>query len=171
MYNAPNSSSYMNSHMYDFQDLRTVNFKPPVYCKGSIMDIISTNPNFKNFYYIMRMSKLDYIYNDPQANFTLFVASDDYLKDYEKYITTIDKNTAVKIIKTSTLRNKIVSELLQDSPISYFVTLNTTAKLRITSTIDETIYVNDSKVIQKDIETSNGIIHVINGLLLPPMMI
>lgn len=170
MYNAPNSSSYMNSHMYEIQDLRTINNKPPVYNKGSIMDIIATNSDFKNFYYIMRMSKLDYIYNDIQANFTLFVASDAQLKDYENYITTIDQNTAVKIIKTSSLRKIIVSELLEDSPISYYNTLNTSAKLRVTSTLEGNIYINDKKVIQKDIKATNGIIQVIDGLLLPPMM-
>ena len=48
-------------------------------------------------------------------------------------------------------------------------TLNgATVKIRITGKAKKSVYVNGSKVLKTDIAASNGVIHVINRVLLPP---
>ena len=62
-------------------------------------------------------------------------------------------------------------------PASKVVTLNgksvktlngASVKIRITGNAKKSVYVNNSKVLKTDIAASNGIIHVINRVLLPP---
>jgi transforming growth factor-beta-induced protein len=47
---------------------------------------------------------------------------------------------------------------LQGSPI----------KLKMNGMFNKTVHVNDAKVISSDIDASNGIIHVIDQVVLPP---
>lgn len=48
-------------------------------------------------------------------------------------------------------------------------TLNgATVKVRITGTARKSVFVNSSRVIKTDVKAGNGIIHVINRVLLPP---
>lgn len=62
-------------------------------------------------------------------------------------------------------------------PASKVVTLNgksvktlngASVKVRITGNAKKSVYVNNSKVVKTDIAASNGVIHVINRVLLPP---
>ncbi len=62
-------------------------------------------------------------------------------------------------------------------PASTVVTLNNktvktlngaTVKVRITGKVKKSVYVNGSKVLKTDIAASNGVIHVINRVLIPP---
>ena len=62
-------------------------------------------------------------------------------------------------------------------PASKVVTLNgrsvktlngASVRIRITGNAKKSVYVNNSKVVRTDIAASNGIIHVINRVLLPP---
>lgn len=165
--NAPNSLPYDFRSMYDIPDLRGCLPKKG-YNSESMMGVISQHPDFTRFKYIMELSKLAGIYNDPQADFTLFVPSDQKIAHIpESVFTNMDNATARNIVKTSTLNLRISSELLGDSPAAYFTTNNKTTKLFI-SNISGTTYVNNClKVIHSDLETSNGLLHVIDGLLWP----
>jgi uncharacterized surface protein with fasciclin (FAS1) repeats len=48
-------------------------------------------------------------------------------------------------------------------------TLNgATVRVRVTGAARKSVYVNDAKVLKADVQASNGVIHVINRVLLPP---
>jgi uncharacterized surface protein with fasciclin (FAS1) repeats len=64
---------------------------------------------------------------------------------------------AVPASKVVTLNGKSVTTLNGES-----------VRIRITGNAKKSVYVNNSKVVKTDIEASNGIIHVINRVLLPP---
>jgi uncharacterized surface protein with fasciclin (FAS1) repeats len=165
----PYSQSNNFTSMTHIQDLRG-SLPRKEYTRDSLTDIISRNQDFSKFKYILKLSKLDGIYNDPQANFTLFVPSDKELANVpEGVFTNMDDATARHIIQASTLRNRITGILLEDSPASYFVTMCRINKLFITNVNGET-YVDSARVIQKDIECGNGIIHVIDRLIWPLMI-
>jgi uncharacterized surface protein with fasciclin (FAS1) repeats len=79
----------------------------------------------------------------------------------------MDVSFARHIIKTSMLNKKIPSELLEDSPFSFFNTNDPFNKLLISNINGETFINNNIKIIQKDIIATNGIIHIIDNLILP----
>ena len=166
----PYSQSYNMTHMQNIPDLRGCLPKQG-YFPGSIMDIIDKHPDFTKFNYMMKLSKLNGIYNDPQANFTVLVPSDRALVHIpEGVFINMDDAVARHIIRASTMNNRITSELLEDSPATYFVTMNRIAKLFVSNINGITYVNNDLRVIHKDMEANNGLLHVIDGLIWPDMI-
>jgi len=153
--------------MFDKSDLRGP-LPQKVEHPNSLSSIISMNPDFSKFRYILRMSKLDGLYNDMQANFTLFVPSDAALINIpESVFVNMDLLTARHIVKTSTLNNRITSDILSDSPCSYFMTNSPANRLFVTNVNGQITIDNHINVIGTDIMAVNGIIHVVDGLIQP----
>jgi uncharacterized surface protein with fasciclin (FAS1) repeats len=166
----PDTQSYNFTHMFNIKDLNSCipRFKK---CPNSLSGLIQSHPDFSKFYSILKLANLDDIYNDPQANFTLFVPSDNALANIDDSVfKNMDISTARHIVKTSTLDRKIPSELLENSPASYFITKDSSNRLFITNIRGRTYIDTNINVIHKDMEASNGIIHVIDGLIRPEII-
>ena len=160
----PYTQSYDYTFMYNIPDLRgTLPVKAN--CPGTISDILATNTNFSLFYYTLKKAGLEGIYDALQANCTLFVPADRFLNP--DIFINIDRNTARTLINSSTLDRFIPSELLEDSPASFYLTRNPYNKLFISNLSGQTYINNCIRVVQKDIMCKNGIIHVVDGLLDP----
>lgn len=165
---SPNSMSLVNSHMYDMVDLRKCINEPKKYSKGSIMNIIDNNKDFTRFAYIIKLARLDGVLNDIQANFTVFVPSDKMINNIsEGVFTNLDISNSRQIVLASILKHKITSELLSYNPSNYFITMNPTEKLFITNINNVTYISNKIKIIIKDIQATNGLIHVVDQLIWP----
>jgi hypothetical protein len=164
----PYSQSYNFTHMFDIPDLRGES--ECKYPKDTIMGILS-NKNLSKFRYIVKLARMDGILSHPQSDFTLFVPSDNHIKDlHDSIFVNMDVSVARHIVKSSMLDRKITSNLLQDSPASYFKTKNPINSLFVTN-ISGTTYINDSAtVISFDNIASNGIVHVIDKLLIPEII-
>jgi transforming growth factor-beta-induced protein len=153
--------------MFDKHDLRG-SLPQKTECINSISNIISMNPDFSKFRYILRLSKLDNLYNDKQANFTLFVPSDACLSNIpDAVFVNMDLLTARSIIKASTLNRKITSDILSDSPCAYFMSNSSINRLFVSNNNGQILINNNINVIGKDIMAENGIIHVIDNLIWP----
>ena len=166
--NGPNSQSNNFTHMFDFVDLRG---KPveKIQDKNSLMGFINNTPEFSKFKYIIQKAMMSDILGSIQTNATLFIPSDNEIPNF--FIDDMDVSLARHIVKSSMLNKKIPSELLEDSPLLIFNTNNPYNKLLITNINGETYIDNNIKIIQKDIITSNGIIHVIDNLIWPEHII
>jgi uncharacterized surface protein with fasciclin (FAS1) repeats len=164
----PTTMSLDYSHMYNMVDLRKCIQSPKKYCSGSLMDIINSHPDFTKFSYIIKTARLDGLLDDIEANVTIFVPSNREINCIDEGVfTNLDISTARQIVMTNMLKYRIPSELLTDSPSSYFTTFNPVEKLFITN-INNVIYLNNcTKVIFPDIEASNGLIHVVDNLIWP----
>jgi len=160
----PNSQSLNFTHMFDMVDLRG-NFPLQTLCKNSLMGIIVNKPEFSKFKYIVNLCKFNKILNEEQADLTIFIPNNDAIPD--NILLNMDISTAYHIIKSSMLNHKITSELLENSPSSYFITKDPLNKLFITNISGKTIINNNINIIEKDIIANNGIIHVIDKLIQP----
>ncbi len=163
----PYSESLNFTHMFNQRDLRgplPLRKETP----GSLSYLIAFHPDFSRFRYMLRLAKLDGLYNDIQADFTVFIPSDKALEHIPPGVfTNMDDATARHIILSSTLNRRITRDILEDSPASYFITRDPTNRLFITNISGRTYLNNDINVIHKDLEASNGIIHVIDALIIP----
>lgn len=165
------SYEYKNfTHMFDMPDLRGP--LPEIkYNKDSIMYLLNDNPDFSKFKYIIKLANLENIYNDIQANFTLFVPSDKALSHIDDNVfINMDLLTARNIIRSSTLKQRITGAILEDSPISLLHTLDPRNRLRVTNINGRTFLNNSINVIHTNISASNGMIHVVDNLLWPQFM-
>jgi uncharacterized surface protein with fasciclin (FAS1) repeats len=150
--------------MFDKNDLRGP-LPKKTDCLNSLSYILSATPEFSKFRYILRLSKLDDLYNDQQANFTLFVPTNDSIP--ESMLVNMDLLTARNIITASTLNYRITSDILSDSPCAYFTTNNAANRMFVSNFAGQTTINNYINLIGKDISATNGIIHVIDKMLLP----
>lgn len=168
----PNSQSLDFNSMYFMNDLRG-DLPKKVFNSNSITSKLFNDPNFTKFSYILKLSNLENLYSDNQADFTLFAVSDKSLTNMnENIFINMDRAVARHIILSSSLERRITGDLLSYSPASYFLTRNKPNISRLfVSNINDTTYINnDIQVLEKDILCKNGIIHIVDNLIYPIMI-
>jgi uncharacterized surface protein with fasciclin (FAS1) repeats len=165
----PNSQSLNYTHMFDMYDINGI-YPLIKYNKNSITDFLNSNKNFCKFKRILDLSGMTNIFDDKQANFTLFVTPDNYFTNIDNIIlTTMDQATARCIIKSHSLNNKITTDIFRTTRAGYYYTENNPLRrLIIISPNNDIIIDNDAKIIKGDISATNGIIHIIDKCLYKP---
>ena len=153
--------------MYDFNDLRG----PLPKCtpkQNSILDIIS-QPCFSIFHSLVKTARMEGVLGAPQADFTIFVASDDNLrKRYtDGFFINIDQDTATRIIRGSILYNRLPMDILTVTPLGYYYTYDRSTRLLIKTNGCGEVRVNGLKIIEGDISCVNGIIHILDDFIIP----
>lgn len=166
----PYSQSYNYTHMWNKGDLRPSNIKQQ-FCPQSMMGIINSTSDFSKFNYVIKLARMENILDHSQANFTLFVPSDKALQGInENIFSNMDDATARHIVKSSMLNYRFPSELLENSPATYYITKDPPNRLFITNISGKTYINNNINVIQKDLLASNGIIHVTDKIIYPEIL-
>lgn len=169
----PNTQSLNFTHMFKSNKSNKPNKNLTCnYTKGSIMELLNSHPDFTKFTYIIKLAEMDKILDDTQANFTIFVPSDNELKynSSDDILSTMDRGDARQIVLSSLIDDRIPKELLTDSPASYMITKNPVNRIFITNIDDVTKINNNLTIILFDIIRTNGIIHVVNKLIEPLKM-
>lgn len=165
----PYKEFYDMKHMYDLVDLRPT--KPVSYSldKNSLFGIIMNHPDFTIFSKIVQKAQAEGKLSQNQTEYTLFAPSDTELqKKYSKeFLDNIDIGLARQILSFSTMNRQIDKYLLQSSPKSIFPTLNRTSSLNIRTIDGVTKLQNHTTVIHWNHPAENGLIHVIDNLLIP----
>ncbi len=157
--------------MYDIRDLRGSKCLP-TYHKNSLMDLIHQHPDMKFFSEIVVKANLFGILNDPQAYFTLFIPSDKALtqKGYTpQFFTNMDNGLARQIVLYSMMNREIDQKLLQSSPSNIFPTRDRSNSMRISTLNCITRLPGCTQVIHWDYKATNGIIHIVDNLLVPTL--
>ena len=163
----PYSQSLNFTHMWNQRDLRGI-LPLKKYTENSLMYHIDKNPDFSKFKFMVKLAKLETMYDGCQSNFTIFIPSDTLIKDLgEDLFLNMDQNTAKKIVKSSTLNEKIPIELLEDCKATFIYTIDRPNRLFVSNIRDETFVNNNAKIVHSDIMATNGIIHVVDKLLHP----
>ena len=171
----PCSTPYDMRHMYNFSDTRNKTPNTPNqsnrdnYHPESLMDLIHTNADFTIFSKMIKKANYDIKLSEKQANFTLFVPSDNSLrKKYPpEFLDNIDKGLAIQILNYSMMVRTLDQELLQASPFGTYPTLARSNHLKITTTYGKTILKDTVNVIHFNHKATNGLIHVIDDFLIP----
>lgn len=164
----PDTQSYLFTHMSSFVDYR--NDKPNKLCvdKDSIYGLVYSNPNFSKFKTIIDKAQMVPFLDEIQANCTVFIASDKHLEHIpDSFFQTMDDGLARQILASSTLPRIIDRDLLTSSPVSYLYTKNPQMRMYVTNISSRTKINNCVTVLQYDIPRSNGLIHLVDGLILP----
>lgn len=166
----PNTQSTNFTHMFDMPDLRGAP-KNYVECPNTLMFMLNNNPDFSFFKYLVKLARLDRKLSEAQANYTLFVPSDKVISGINQgLLTNIDMATAKHIVMGLMMNNRITSDILEDSPISLFVTCSPANRLMVTNITGKTYINNTVNVVEKDLLATNGVIHVIDKLIWPTIV-
>jgi Fasciclin domain len=162
-----NDPSYMYTHMYSFTDYRGPEGKMCVN-SGTIYDYLNSNPQCSKFKKIVDRSHMSGQLNEQQANFTIMVATDNYLQHIpNEYFDNMDDGLARQILKASTMIRVVDKKILVSSPVSYYNTLNPEMRMYVTNIGGRTRINNCSSVVQYDLNLYNGTVHIVDNLVVP----
>ena len=165
--NFPYSEASNFRTMFDITDLRgPLPYKAT--CPSSITGILQSHPYLSKAQHVLKQSGLESLYDDPQANFTLFVPSDHAYSRLEPGVfENIDLSIARHLIQGNTLKRKITKDLLQNTPVAQYETKSPPNRLFVSNLSGKTFINNCVPVLQFNIEATNGIIHVLDGVVWP----
>ena len=154
---------YNMQHMYNIPDI--VNTKEFNINVNSIFDFVYKNKNFSNFLSLIIKSGYENFLNDIEyTDITLFLPVNNGFRNFN--INNINKSRAIEIVSNCILNNRIISEILQHSKFSNYITRNKSNKIFIE--IDNNIVINKQiQIINTDINLKNGIIHIIDKPIIP----
>lgn len=164
----PDSQSLNYTHMSSFVDYRGKTVQPCI-TKGSIYEYIYKNNNMTRIKQIIDHAKFIGQLNDEQADFTCFFPTDQFINEHfnHNYFDDMDDSLARGILNCSMVNRKIDRKLIMSSPVAYYITKNPQMRMYTTNINNQTILNNRAKIITYDLKFNNGIIHIIDNLLIP----
>ena len=142
----------------------------PVIQQGTknIIDTLESDGRFTTLVTAMRAAELNDTLSDPDSNFTLFAPTDNAFQNLPSG--TMDSLLAdpqgnlLQILLSHVVSGKVMSADLAKLT-SVETLLGGTLRISVSGS---TINVDDAKVIATDIKCSNGVIHVVDSVMLPP---
>jgi uncharacterized surface protein with fasciclin (FAS1) repeats len=145
---------------------------PPAPELGSIVDVARDAGSFSTLLTALEAAGLDATLADEDSNFTVFAPTDDAFEALPEG--TLDTLLADTDLLTDVLLYHVITDSVVGSDTALSLAGTTTtmaneAKLAITVRGDA-LYLNESLVIDTDIEASNGVIHVIDAVLTPTVI-
>ncbi|MBX2838443.1 MAG: fasciclin domain-containing protein [Gammaproteobacteria bacterium] len=136
----------------------------------SITDIAASEADFSTLVAALQATGLDTVLADENATFTVFAPTNEA---FEK----LGQETINALLgDTDTLRNILLYHVVADAAVDAQTAVSLSGSLVeaangddiSVNTVGDSLFINDSEVIATDILASNGIIHVIDTVLLPP---
>lgn len=137
----------------------------------TILDTLATQEDLTVVYAAIQAAGLASVLDGP-GTFTLFAPSNEA---FSAALTTLELDVEALFRNTETLTNILLYHV---APLTYRAAALSTAEvitvqgasIRVTVNADGSVLLNEVVPVSavRDIETSNGVIHVIEGVLLPP---
>lgn len=165
----PSTQSQLMTYTYKKQD-QYIQSADTVCRQINIADIIDNHPDLTMFKHVLAKSNMTDMFKHTYYNkkYTLFVPNNNSLShDKMNQLTRIDTADAIHIVNSSTIEHQIPRSLIENSRYTRYKTRNLHNNLYV-SHLNGNIHINGVvNIIQSDIITSNGIIHIIDDLIYP----
>lgn len=142
----------------------------PAFADGHAMDIVATADAAGTFTTLLAAAEAAGLVETLQGEgpLTVFAPTDEAFAALPEG--TVEGLLADIPALTAILTYHVVPGAVMSGDLSDGMTATTVNGADITVTIDgSTVMVNDATVVAADIEASNGVIHVIDSVILPPM--
>jgi uncharacterized surface protein with fasciclin (FAS1) repeats len=104
-----------------------------------------------------------------QGPFTVFAPTDDAFAKLPK--AQLDALLSDKAALTKVLTYHVVPGKVEAADVVTMTSASTVEGQSLKISVGDSVMVNNAKVIKTDIDTSNGVIHVIDSVMLPPDMV
>ena len=151
----------------------TVLLPPDMMMMSTVAATAMVEPMFNTLSALVTQAGLGDALKDPKATLTVFAPTDEAFAKLPKATVDAllkDKKKLQAVLLYHVIGSKISSkDVMGMGGKGTPKTLNG-AMVNVT-TIDGSVYVNEAKVIKADVQTGNGVIHVIDRVLLPPDML
>jgi len=154
---------------YDLYDIRRFPAKEKPYNKNSIMGYIENRPDFSLFSYLFKTAELDRRADEELFQSTLFLCPDSYLKQKygEPFFMDLDRNTALSLLNHHILKRPIHQSTLLGRRVAILDTRNPRSTISLVNNNGKMVLNGDTNIISNEINVSNGIIYIVDSLMLP----
>lgn len=150
------------------EGLPTVSAENPVGRDLNIVAIAQYNPNLSTFFGLIRDASLMVLLESP-GNFTVFAPTNDAFNDLPGETLQMLKDPANKAELTRIIRSHIIEEKLLAEDLKEKPSFETAIGKPVKVWVDNgALVVGDAKVVKENVDASNGVIHIINKVLIPP---
>lgn len=143
----------------------------PAYAGGHSKDIVDTATEAGSFGTLLAAATAAGLVDTLKSEgpFTVFAPTDDAFAalpegTVESLLLPENKDQLISILTYHVVAGKVMSTDLTDDMMA-----DTVQGSQITIDLDNGVMVNDATVVTADIETSNGVIHVIDKVIMPGM--
>jgi hypothetical protein len=136
---------------------------------NSLFDYVENHPKLTKFSALLKRANVAGRYSDPELNITLFIPTDDHLKEPHSFYAGLDMGEARKILAISSLNRKIDGDLIRSSPVSQYITRNPYSynTIYVTNISNVTEINNCVQVTEYDIDLGNAVAHLTTGFIFP----
>jgi uncharacterized surface protein with fasciclin (FAS1) repeats len=159
---------YQNLYQsFDLTDIRRFPEKEK-FNNDSVFGYLHGSSNFTIFSHIVKTANLAKKTDDPQFNSTLFICDDETLRQKygEAFFMNLDRNSALAIIQNNMLNRLIHKKTLLSNNGCFIQTKREETQVFVEVDKDN-IYLDGKKIISSEISRSNGLIYILDDLLLP----
>jgi len=134
----------------------------------NVVALAQYNPNLSTFFDLIREANLTVLLESP-GSFTVFAPSNDAFNDLPGETLQALKDPANKaeltrIIRSHIIEKKLLADDLKEKP-SFVTVIGEPVKVWVDN---GNLIVGDARVIKENIDASNGVIHIIDKVLIPP---
>ena len=140
---------------------------------GTIADIASANGNFTTLLAALTATGLDTLVADPDNTFSVFAPTDDAFA-------ALGQDTINALLAdTDTLRDILLYHVFPDATVlsddAVAIANSNSNKVEMAngdmaaiSYVNSSLFINDSAITEANVTASNGVIHVLNKVIMPP---
>jgi uncharacterized surface protein with fasciclin (FAS1) repeats len=129
-----------------------------------IIETIIENPDFSTLAAAIKAAGLTETLSGP-GPFTVFAPTNQAFAKISQ--TALDKIMADKAKLTSILTYHVLSGKLMSTDVSGLSEAGTVQGSKVKIAVKNGVMINDAKITTPDLECSNGVIHAIDGVLMP----
>ena len=135
--------------------------------KDNIVETAIANDDFETLVTAVVAAGLVDTLSDESAEFTVFAPTDDAFAELDSDdLTNLINNDTANL--SDILLYHVIPGIVLSGDLTDNMTVTTVQGTNITITIfNETVFINDAEVTLADIECSNGVIHIIDKVLIP----
>lgn len=136
---------------------------------NTISGYISSEPNYKCFKWMISLADMELKMGNEQFNSTLFLVNDENLLKQlgEEFFTNMNKHQAIHILEAHLLNRRIHKKTLESQRLSKIYTKNSQTELMFLNNFGKITINNLATLVKEDIDLKNGVIHIIDKLLVP----
>jgi len=135
--------------------------------QSNIVELAQANSNLSTLVAAVVAADLATTLSDSNASYTVFAPTNSAFAAIQSTVNTLlqpsNKSDLQDVLKYHVVNSKVLSSSLKDGQIITTL-LGDTLKVRI---IGGDVFVNNSKVVTADVLASNGVVHVIDSVLVP----
>lgn len=133
--------------------------------------IHSQSNKYQLFGWIIKLAEMELKMGNEQFDHTLFLVNDENLRaqfgNDDSFFINMDKHQAIHILYAHLLNKKIHKKTLESQRLTKLFTKNQQTELMFLNNYGDITINNMSRLVEPDIKLQNGVIHIIDRLLLP----